>query len=346
MQRTYLRFCAMQMGCLLCLAHIIELQAAEATFNVEVPSKQWKAVRLKNIPRGATVKVSLKTSGTIIAMFMDSASYRKLPKIVNPLFRGELEKKLSFTIKIEKTDHYYMVLSNRSRSLSRQVEVTFNATQGTAQDDTQQTLIKFEYALYNYMIFKPFSIKMEFCNKAQPPHGSDALVLCVEYVQKLHGLLRDKNKMGGMSMFALLHNAGHIILSQWQHPGFDDERVADEFATALIVMLGQKDRTKNAMKMLVSQAPDIQGIDTMIRAKWHMPTAYRMREIIQLLDDVKFVKSWQAVFVPHMQTRQLSRLLETPQPWIDIELIKRELASRDSHDKPEDNSDKGTAHQI
>lgn len=44
--------------------------AAQALLNTEVAAAKWKAVRLKNLPKGAAVGLSVAASGTVDLIFV------------------------------------------------------------------------------------------------------------------------------------------------------------------------------------------------------------------------------------------------------------------------------------
>ena len=73
--------------------------------NVDVPSGQWKAARLKNLLKDATVAVQVESTGEILIALIHAKAFKNSPDNLRPLFTGRLERKLSFSVAIaEKGD--------------------------------------------------------------------------------------------------------------------------------------------------------------------------------------------------------------------------------------------------
>ena len=59
---------------ILCLCHLhVEAVKGPITVNVEVPAGEFKAVRLRNLPRGAFVAIEVKTEGEVEVVLTDTA---------------------------------------------------------------------------------------------------------------------------------------------------------------------------------------------------------------------------------------------------------------------------------
>jgi len=98
---------------------------ASIMLNIDVPSGKWKAAKLTNLPKGAIVAVLVESTGSLAVALVNSRRYTKVSR---PLFVGQLEKKLSFTVTIPKTDHYFLVLDNRKGTETRKVTIAVQAT--------------------------------------------------------------------------------------------------------------------------------------------------------------------------------------------------------------------------
>jgi hypothetical protein len=313
--------------CLSTLLHTQPTKAAEAEFSVEVPSGQSKTLRLKNLPAGTILKAKLVSNGDLGILLIDSEAYKRLPAAKRPLFRAAMERKLSFSVRIEKSDHYFIVFNNKSATIPRSVQIKVQAEHPLQR--VKSTLTKFEYILYQYLKFDAFPIRIQSCNTSPPKNPPDALILCTELVQELKTALQDKTMIGGLLTFSLMQSAGHLILAQWGHPRAADESFTDEFSAALLIILGQKEQLKRVMNSFLRNLEMRNSSSEEREHRWGAISQERARRILQLLGDEQFMHNWQAILIPHMQTRQLRRLRGTPQPWTDLDLIKRELALHD-----------------
>ena len=98
------------------------------SLNVDIPPGKWKGIRLRNLPKDAVVAVQVESSGKLVVALMDSKTYRHFSETSRPLFLGQVEKRLSFSVIIPATDHYFVVLNNRSGQEPRAVKITIRAT--------------------------------------------------------------------------------------------------------------------------------------------------------------------------------------------------------------------------
>ena len=300
------------------------------TLNVDVDSGIWKAARLKNLPRDAFVSVEVESNGEIIVLLMDSDNYERFSENPRPLFHGKVDKKLSFSISVPETGHYYLVFDNRSGSKTRAVKATVNATRGD-MDQTktaEEILNEFETNLHQIFVFNPFPIRVEKCGAAKTFVDSTGIVLCDEYANHLYETLGERKKATNALLFTIFHEVGHILLAQWNYPFSDNEEVADEFATLMMVMTNQEERALAMAKYFLKNPSISEWLLKLFRDDRHPLSVQRSRNIIRWLRDPQFALKWQAFLVPHMQTAILKKLQEQPTSWTDLSLVKKELAER------------------
>ena len=113
--------------------------AAQAQVNSKVPAGKWKAVRLKNLPEGASLSVKVAASGSLVVILVHEAELKRYPEPISPAFQGTLEKTLSFSVVIPETGNYYIIFDNRRGDDARRVRVLIRAkappkTQSTPPD--------------------------------------------------------------------------------------------------------------------------------------------------------------------------------------------------------------------
>ena len=101
--------------------------AAQAQVNVKVPAGKWKAVRLKNLPEGASLSVKVAASGNLIVILVHEAELKRYPQPISPAFQGTLEKTLSFSVVIPETGNYYIIFDNRRAVDERRVRALIRA---------------------------------------------------------------------------------------------------------------------------------------------------------------------------------------------------------------------------
>ena len=108
--------------------------AAQAMLNTEVPPAKWKAVRLKNLPKGAEVELSVACSGTVDLIFVHQDELKRFPAAVNPLFQGTVEKMLAFSVVIPASGDYYIIFDNRRGKEMQKVKILIRAQRARSPD--------------------------------------------------------------------------------------------------------------------------------------------------------------------------------------------------------------------
>ncbi len=101
--------------------------AAQALLSVEVPPAKWKAVRLKNLPKGTALGIQVESSGPIDVILIHRDELKRFPAAVNPEFQGSVDRKLSFSVAIPKSGDYFVILDNRQHADARKVRVLIRA---------------------------------------------------------------------------------------------------------------------------------------------------------------------------------------------------------------------------
>lgn len=101
--------------------------AAQAILNTEVPPAKWKAVRLKNLPKGAAVGLTIACSGTLDLIFVHQDELKRFPAAVNPVFQGTVERKLDFSVVIPVSGDYYVIFDNRRGTEMQKVKILIRA---------------------------------------------------------------------------------------------------------------------------------------------------------------------------------------------------------------------------
>ena len=102
--------------------------AAVAQVSVDVPQGKTKSVRLRRLPRGAVLGVAISASAALRIVLV-SAGQLKSGK-PQALFRGAVDRRMSFRVVIPESDDYYLVLDNRRGGQAVAVTATIEAQKG------------------------------------------------------------------------------------------------------------------------------------------------------------------------------------------------------------------------
>ena len=319
---------------------LIQAKTQTAKFAVDVSAKQYKAVRLKNLPQDSVVKVDIKCDGVVTVLLATEEQYKEYPNIPRSLFQSTDRDRFNFTVAIPATGNYLLVFDNSAGSRTVKLDAVITGAAGSDKDLLQgsrgteqgenigKDLSAIGSELGKVFIFKPFPIIAKGCGKPGAFSGSDGVVICLEFVKAISDTMGNKEKSATVLLFAAYHEAGHILLSQWGFPFYDNEEVADEFASMLFVMLGRQDRLSALTEYFLSNPASNELLAKALKGDRHPLSLDRARNIVRLVKDTNRLKRWQMIFVPHMQTLVLERQKKNPPSWADSELVKKELAQR------------------
>lgn len=70
------------------------------SFSLAISAGQWKAVRLQNLPKDVQVSLAVQSDGPLSVGFLDSRDHQRFPQVGHPLFWGQLEAKLGFSVTV------------------------------------------------------------------------------------------------------------------------------------------------------------------------------------------------------------------------------------------------------
>jgi hypothetical protein len=114
-------------ACAFAILASVPVQAAKAELNAEVPAEKWKALRLRNLPKDASISLRVESSGPIRVIFLHQNELRRFPEPVRPAFVGTAERRLSIRVTVPVAGSYYVILDNRKGSEAREVRVFIEA---------------------------------------------------------------------------------------------------------------------------------------------------------------------------------------------------------------------------
>ena len=329
-----------------------------ASYSAQVEPGRWAAIRLRSLPEGVRLDVAVSADGPIQVLLIDEATSREFPQVERPLFRGETTDRIGFFARIPAAGHYFLVVDNRQGATSRSFTVDVAATvaptrgesgvgreagerpqlpdsgadsgAGAGPDDQPKALPQFAgftQGMGKLFVFEPIEIEAARCGKANLYAQDSRIVVCAEFAQQLLEDLGDRTRASSALAFAVFHELGHVLLNQWRYPFYDNEEVADEFATVLMVILDASDKARVQAEYfsVLSESEAARRADVDDR---HPLNRQRARNILNWLAEPALVRRWQPVLVPHMQTRLLQALQARPTVWTDSELVQQELAQR------------------
>lgn len=323
------------------LAHA-KVQSAKLA--IDVPSGQWKTIRLRNLPKGSAIRVEIKSNGPVVVALVNETKHEKYPDIERPLFESNIHDKLTFSVKIPASGHYYLMFNNISGIKDVMLDAVIHGASGSdavsiqkshpkdKEEALEKTLNQIGAELKKLFIFEPFSIDVKICGKRNIFSGPDGIVVCLEFVKKIVSSMGSKEKSINVLLFTIFHEVSHLLLKQWDYPFYDNEEVADDFATVLMIMIGQKERLSAMTEYFISSPSSNELMAKVFKGDRHPLSIERARNIVRWMREPDRIKRWQTIFVPHMQTSILKHLKKKPTSLVNISLIEKELSIRKNSD--------------
>lgn len=320
----------------LVLAGTAVAREQSASVRTEVAAGDTYTARLGSLPKSASLSVRVESDAPVGVFLLDERDYRNFPDLDAPLFEGQAAGEHRFSLRAPASADYYLVIDNRDGDSARSFELAVTASVDTgASDDLEARLERvhaeldrFEQNLRRVFVFDSLEFRIERCGTANTFADDDTVYICAEIARKLITGTDDREQARDILVFAVLHEFGHVVLRQWDYPFHDNEEVADEFATVLLVMLGKGERARSLVEYFAGLSPEEELAHKRDRDDRHPLSVQRARNIERWLDDPGLVRRWQKILVPHLQTEVLETLARSPKSWTKPALIERELARR------------------
>lgn len=325
---------------MLAIAPVGPAAAAEqsARASAQVGPGDTYTARLGAVPEGARLSIRVSSDPPVDVLLLDERDYLAFPDLEGPLFEGRADDELRFSLRVPTSGDYYLVIDNRDGDAARAVTLAVTASADTPasadlQDQLERAhaeLERFQRNLRRLFVFDELDFRIRRCGTANTfaDAESDTIYICADIGRKLLEGTEDRAQARNIFLFAVLHEVGHVLLRQWDYPFYENEEVADEFATVLLVMLGQGERARSLVDYFAGLSPEEELARKRDRDDRHPLSVQRARTIDGWLDDPDLVRRWQKMLVPHMQTDVLRALARRPKAWTAPELVRDELAAR------------------
>lgn len=228
---------------------------------------------------------------------------------------------------------HYLILDNSYASLiSKKLRLTIEGKfpLDPAERKTIENGFAAMYAnLKKLLIFPDFNIRIEPCgqvNAFSETFGSGDVHYCTEMISLLA-----KTKNQGAFTAIFLHEVGHSLLGLWGIPGNNNEDIADEFSTYVLMSGGP-----SGYALLDRSFEFWQNRDSMAEAMNMLKNGDRHSLSIQRIRNIKenmqrgetFIKRWNQLIYQHETSEALNKVINNPQHGDDVELARSILEQR------------------
>jgi len=240
-----------------------------------------------------------------------------------------------FTItgSIQTVGQKYIILDNSYAGfITKKMDVYIKATLPVDEETSQQLQIKFTQmykALKKGFIFKDFNIYIEPCgevNAFSETYTTGDIHICTELLDNVA-----KSNNPGALNFIFLHELGHTMLGLWHLPGNNNEDIADEFAT-YIMLQGEASAgilLERSLDFWRNRDASAEAVNMIQNGDRHSLSVQRIRNIDENIKNSReFSMRWAQLIYPHMTTQALQDVIKKPSENSNIDLAKSLLAKR------------------
>jgi hypothetical protein len=301
-------------------------------FNAVIAAGKSKAVRLRDASKGTEIDVEVTSSGELTLFTMDELNFSSYPDEYNYFLKTKITGKSEVTARLPSAGNYYLVFDNRSGREEKEISVVVTASLANFipvnNEELKVAMNNIVNSLHKIFIFESMTIQPAICGSNNVYTQMDTIVLCLDYLQHLKSTTQNPENTKQMLLFALLHEIGHVLLKEWDYPFYDNEEIADEFATVMMVMTGKTGAAITQAKYFASISSEKEMNHKLDKDDTHPFSRQRARNILRWLQDPNHGKEWQTVLVPHMQTNFLKKLKDKPVTWSNPSLVGEELNNR------------------
>jgi hypothetical protein len=225
------------------------------------------------------------------------------------------------------TSKYFFILDNRGALvLSRNIVLKLYKEHlyHTPESKGLERFYNETYsALKKTFIFKDFNIEIRLCG-TENAFSNPNIILCWELIDRLK---REGKPLA--NHYVAFHEIGHSLLNIWGYPTYDNEDVADEFATFLSVMIGADQLAYQAAQYWMEKpASTNEAIAKLYINDRHTLSPQRARNILGWLENKeKLLDRWITILAPRMTDEALKGLL-IGGPFTNLGPIMNELQNR------------------
>ncbi len=242
---------------------------------------------------------------------------------------GHISAKARYRFRVPKPSVYYLIMDNRSALLvARSVHVTaYETIQGETEESRKikDGLTKLYDGLKGLFIFDDFDVHVTLCG-TENAFSTPTIIMCWELADALA-----KKGVPGATVFVFLHEASHSLLNLWGLPLHDNEDVADELATFLLLFGDQDDLALQAAEYWAQDVSEVEALRKLYIDDRHAVSPQRARNIINWVGRKEELKArWTRLLIPRFTDDVLQTVAKNNRESTLASSAVRELASRGS----------------
>lgn len=296
--------------------------AAEKTLPIALtlPAGQSKSARLQNVQEGSIITLAAQAECELWLDLMREDNDLRV-------FASKMPREWSTVIRIVESGQYLLYFHNRGDkecSFKGELNARLDTQAGASVD---QQLRRLSEQLQKVFIMEPIDYQLVDCESSNSYAKGSKVLICRQHLEMLQQQATDRETAEHLILFTLMHETGHVLLTQWQYPFNNNEDVVDEFA-AVLTRLTKKDEAVISQAEYFEQQPSAAEYEHILANNdRHTLSIQRARNLRAWAEDQSLLARWMPVLIPHIQSDQLRGISTTKNPEL-AERIATELASR------------------
>jgi len=241
---------------------------------------------------------------------------------------GHISSQARYRFTVPKPSIYYLIMDNRNALVvPRSVHVTAYETIEGETEESRKIKDAFTKLYDGYLkglfIFDDFDVHVTLCG-TENAFSTPTIIMCRELADAL-----SKKGVPGAIVFVFLHEASHSLLNLWGFPLHDNEDVADELATFLLLFADQEDLALQAADYWAQEISEVEALRKLYIDDRHAISPQRARNIVNWIGRKEDLKArWTRLLMPRFTDEVLRSIAKDSSNTSLSSLATRELASR------------------
>lgn len=252
-------------------------------------------------------------------------------------FRGMGYQKAVAPFTIQGSTHTtgskFLILDNRYAAIiSKKINISIEARfplDTAEQEKIRQSFEQLYTSLQKNLVFPNFNIRVEPCgqvNAFSESFGTGDIHYCTETISNL---ARSNNQGAFAAIF--YHEVGHSLLGLWGIPGNNNEDIADEFATYILMSSGPSGYAllDRSLEFWQNRDSVAEAQNMLINGDRHSLSIQRVRNIKEnMRQGDAFIKRWNNLIYQHYAEEALNRVIANPTYGDDVTLAESIVKQR------------------
>ena len=280
----------------------------------------------------ATFKIQGGLDNSLMVWLLDSTNFQRYKANQQftyfPGASGDFHSIGNFKFEVPQTNIYYLVLDNRKAALAARNVHAYLYKIDNGETAASKATKDFYSTLYNDYLkklfeFPDFNIYVRMCGFPNAFSSPD-ITMCQELENSL-----DSKSAGEAISFVFLHESAHSLLNLWDYPLYDNEDVADELATVLLLIGDQKDKALQAAKWWEEKSSENHATAKHWMDDRHTVSSQRARNIVNRINNEdELERRWLTLLIPKMRDEMLELMLQDEITSETHRLVEEELVKR------------------